>query len=333
VNAEISLPQYPPVKCVSCQKTFKPEMYVIVDVSARPDLVQRIREGILHCAICPHCAAVLTLGMPLLVYRPGEAVPLMYSPVAGATKSQKHEHGRMLLEELRHRIGQAWHDELASGGVYTVDRTKLAGIIDCNPDLLPGGRDPSLRRAMDRYLHCGTWEEARRTVEQNEILLSREAEIVLKNGIDSARAGGDAEIEATMAEHLDVLRQCRTASLEEAFAAKTDGSGQTIKMNLEAIYGALAKVPPDEFKKTAMLSRAALQRLQRQEDEETWADLQQKLGVSLLQASREGDTGDAVEAADHFQKALEVYSRDRSPEKWATLKRQLAEAFELTLRK
>ncbi len=70
----VSLPQYPDTTCVRCRSLYTPELYVIVDVRERPDLVQRIKDGVIHCAICPHCGVVMDFGMPLLVYRPGAAV-------------------------------------------------------------------------------------------------------------------------------------------------------------------------------------------------------------------------------------------------------------------
>jgi len=233
VSTGVSFPQYPPTQCVNCGAAYTPELYVIVDSSERPDLVERIKDDIVHCAICPQCGVVMAFGMPLLVYRPGAPVPVMYSPVTVADPAQREEHARMLLSVLRDRLGPRWSDGLARG-VYTVDRERLRVVVDVNPDLLPGGRDPSLRLAMDQYLYCDTWEEARRVVEAYPVLLGPEADIVLSDGARRVREAGDPVAEAFMTEHLEVLRQCRAVGVRQAFAAKTDGSGRTLKPDLGA---------------------------------------------------------------------------------------------------
>jgi CpXC protein len=98
--ANVSLPQYPPTMCVGCNAMDTPELYVIVDVDERPDLVQRIKDDVLHTAICPHCGVVMVFGMPLLVYRRHQRVPVIYSPVPIADTAQRDQHARMLIDSL-----------------------------------------------------------------------------------------------------------------------------------------------------------------------------------------------------------------------------------------
>jgi hypothetical protein len=137
--------------------------------------------------------------------------------------------------------------------------------------------------------------------------------------------------EATGTEHLELLRRCRTLGVERAFAEKVDGSGRTLKLSLASIYSELARLPRDQPERRGALARIALQRLRREDNEETWADLEQMVGEALVASAHRGDVSGGEEAAQHFAKALEVYTRERHPDTWATLKRQLAEALELTL--
>jgi hypothetical protein len=230
VPRNVSLPQYPPTRCISCSASYAPELYVIVDANERPDLVQGIKDDIIHCVICPHCGVVMTFGMPLLVYRSGEPVPVLYSPVPIATPQQRDEHAEMLISALSRQLGPDWDDRL-SRGVYVVERDQLPEVVDVNPDLLAGGRDPSLRRAMDTFLHCPTWEQARAAVEAHrDLLLGREAEIVLRRGIERACDDGVEDIAATVAAHLGVLRECRERGVAAVFAARVNGSGFTPKV-------------------------------------------------------------------------------------------------------
>ena len=224
MSPNVSLSQYPPVQCVRCGARFQAELYVIVDIAERPDLAQRIRDDIIHCWPCPQCATVMAFGMPLLVYRPGTSVPVMISPVPEATEAQQEEHADMLMHHFRERMGAAWDDQLAKG-VYRAERSKLHYLIDCNPDLLPGGRDPTLREAMTEFLIGTTWEEARAAVEQHPVLLSREAEIVLRTNIDRAAAMGHRRDHSTFSRHLDVLLRSRSEGVAAAFAPGTGAAG------------------------------------------------------------------------------------------------------------
>jgi CpXC protein len=225
----VSLPQYPDTACVRCRSMYKPELYVIVDAEERPDLVQRIKDDIIHCAFCPHCGVVMNFGLPLLVYRRGASVPVIYSPVAVATPQQREDHAMMLLRLLSQQLGPDWDDRLARG-VYTAERDQLAEVVDVNPDLLPGGRDPALRQAMDELLWIDTWERAQQVVEGHAaVLLGPEADIVLRRGLSNAQAAGETDNASMMARHLDLLRQCREKGIGAAFAPHISGSGASPK--------------------------------------------------------------------------------------------------------
>jgi uncharacterized Zn-finger protein len=41
--------------CKRCGRSFKTDIWLIVDVVERPDLFERIRAGTLHEIRCPHC--------------------------------------------------------------------------------------------------------------------------------------------------------------------------------------------------------------------------------------------------------------------------------------
>ncbi len=197
---------------------------MIVDTVERPDLAQRIRDDIIHCCPCPQCATVMAFGMPLLVYRPGASVPVFYSPVTGASEEQQEEHGDMLMHLLYQRLGADWDDRLAKG-VYHAPRENLHYLIDCNPDLLPGGRDPSLRGPMTDFLLSANWEEARSLIEQHPVLLSREAQVFLRTRMDRAKAAGDMNDYWFLGRHLEVLERCGSEGIPATFAQTTGFTG------------------------------------------------------------------------------------------------------------
>ena len=226
-----SLPQYPSVTCVNCTGTFAPELYVIVDAGERPDLVDLIKRDIIHVALCPHCATGNAIGLPLMVYRPQELVRIMYSPWPGFTPEQEHEHLDALFAHLHRQLGNRWDDGLTKG-IYRAERADLPLVVDCKVELLPGGWVPTLREAVMRWLSCDTWEQARAVVQRDRILLSHEGLVFFKQKVKHAEAEGDRRSAHVMGEYLAVLEDCQTSGIDQAFAARLDGSGRTHMPNI-----------------------------------------------------------------------------------------------------
>jgi tetratricopeptide (TPR) repeat protein len=325
----VSFSQYVHVECPRCRKPFSPEIYVLVDTNERPDLVQLIKGEILHCPVCPFCNLVLNVGMPLLVYRPDQRVPLIFAPVRGSSQEQREEQALMLFSTLQQRLDGQRLDTLTRS-VYETDLAGLASVVDLDLDLLRGGRDQSLRLAMDQYLSCDTWEESLDVVERNDVLLRKEALADLRSSIKAADAAGDTDAIAMFTEHEDVLLGCVRLGVQNAFAAKFDGSGRTVKMNLAAIFGGLARSDSEQPQQAVMLARAGLDRIRRQDNEETWARMQWTLGDALLDLALSGQPQETDDAAWHFRAAMEFFSADRSLEIWAELNQKLYAAWRMT---
>ena len=318
-----------PAQCTACGESFYPELYVIVHTSERPDLVELIKRDIIHCAICPRCNVIMTFGMPLLIYRPDETVRVIYSPVPGASEAQRDQHEDMLFHTFRERLGESWEDSLTKH-IYQADRAELSSLVDLNLDLVPGGRNfQSMRDALNRYMSCATWEESFNMVQSLDILLTREAEFSLEQGMKNLKAAGDPEGAAMSADHLKVLQDCRVGGVQATFAAKCDGTGHTTKGNLIAIYRELSRLSHQPHR-AVPLARAGLQMLRREDNEESWARLQETLGDGLFYAALRGDISETDDAAWHYRSALEFFTRERSMRKWVMLSWQLLETVKLT---
>jgi len=121
---DLSFAQQVPLTCPQCGQTFEAEVWLIVDLSARPDLAERIRQGTLHTVSCPHCEHAVEADEPLLVFSPpptlaagrGErpsAPPLLFSPARATTAEEDRQQAAELVNALRERLGDAWRDEWA----------------------------------------------------------------------------------------------------------------------------------------------------------------------------------------------------------------------------
>ncbi|MDW8064898.1 MAG: CpXC domain-containing protein [Anaerolineae bacterium] len=136
--------------CPRCGQSFQGEIWVIVDVQERPDLMERIREGALHAVTCPHCGQTEDIDAPLLLFFPDVPLKLgdwethlLFSPARGTSQAEDEEHARALLARLREALGPAWRDEWLAQGLLVVPREMLPLLLSDDPEA-------ALRQAAER---------------------------------------------------------------------------------------------------------------------------------------------------------------------------------------
>jgi hypothetical protein len=106
-----SFSQTAPLTCPKCQKEFEAEVWLIVDAVEQPALLAKIETSKLHQMTCPHCQYVGNLDLPLLVYRPGQEAPLVFSPAQSTDEASDQQHLQMATGTLREGLGDAWQTE------------------------------------------------------------------------------------------------------------------------------------------------------------------------------------------------------------------------------
>ncbi|MBU0492442.1 MAG: tetratricopeptide repeat protein, partial [Chloroflexi bacterium] len=122
------------VTCPECGHAFEAAVWLIVDCSERPDLVERIQDGTLHELSCPACDKVVgQADAPLLVYRSGQVPPILSSPAQGTTAEQDQEQAAGLVGLLRERLGEDWQDEWLAQGLPGVQRAMLPAALSAVP--------------------------------------------------------------------------------------------------------------------------------------------------------------------------------------------------------
>lgn len=85
--------------CKNCGEIFNYLIWFIVDVLEYPDITQRIREGTIHTAVCPHCGAWEEVKVPLLIHHPKRQW-LLLSPSQGSSGKEAQEKGEPLFVHL-----------------------------------------------------------------------------------------------------------------------------------------------------------------------------------------------------------------------------------------
>ena len=97
--------------CDKCGREFEEEVWLMVDASERPDLVQRVVDGSIREMTCPYCGYVMGLDAPFLLFRPDEDPSIIISPSFQGDEEELFEFVEAMVPHLRARRGAAWKSE------------------------------------------------------------------------------------------------------------------------------------------------------------------------------------------------------------------------------
>src|SRR5438552_670051 len=121
--------------CPQCGAVFEADIWLIIDIGERPDLLERIRNHSLHDFTCPICnRPVARVDVPLLFYHPGIASPLLYSPAQQTTTKENEELAIGLVDILRERLGENWKDVWLEQELAVVPRSLLYTVLSDDPE-------------------------------------------------------------------------------------------------------------------------------------------------------------------------------------------------------
>jgi len=241
-----SLSQTVQLTCPQCSTPFDAELWLVVDVRQRPDLLARAQETDLHRIPCPHCGFVGGVDAPLLFFRPGEDPVLLFSPAQGTTQEQDQEQAGGLVGSLRQALGDAWQDAWLEQ-TTVVPRPFLATFLKDGPQAAAAQaqaqttaekerlqrEDPQayqsllLQHTMQEFLSADTWTKSQEVLTQHPELLTDAADALLAHWLDTAAQQKDEQAQRIFTEHRQLLMRCREVGVERAFAEKVQSQGQT----------------------------------------------------------------------------------------------------------
>ncbi|HID51538.1 MAG TPA: hypothetical protein EYP41_05820, partial [Anaerolineae bacterium] len=299
--------------CPSCGQPFDALIWLIVDVSEQPELLDRLREGKLHDAPCPHCGHDGQIDAPLLLYRPGVDPPLLFSPAQGTTEEQDQEQAAGLINELRQRLGETWREEWLAEGLSGVPRHVLPAALSDDPEaalrqmteqaeqelerlrqedpeayrqLEEAARQQAesaevnpLLQTLQEFIEADTWMVSYRFVQTHPELLGEEADTLLAGLVQAAQETGEDNAHRIFAEHLALLRRCRETDVTAAFAEKLDAPPEALAAQSE-----IENLPPAVREVLAELAQSGVEINSEADLERALAarpDLQAKLAVAL----------------------------------------------------
>ncbi len=140
--------------CDKCGREFEEEVWLMVDASERPDLLQRVVDGSIREMTCPYCGFVMGLDAPFLLFRPDEDPAIIISPSLEGDEEELFEFVEAMAPLLRARRGADWKSE-------HVERFELVPI-HLLPALLSDDPDVVVRELMNH-----TFSELKRLEEED----------------------------------------------------------------------------------------------------------------------------------------------------------------------
>ena len=117
-------------QCPSCQQISSQEVWLIIDQTARPDLVQSIIEESFNSLVCPHCnQAMGVVDQPLLIYRPNQQPPLLFTHADATALAEDQAHEMQhLVQHLLEALDNS-DDEWVMEGLKRVPRHRLMEFL------------------------------------------------------------------------------------------------------------------------------------------------------------------------------------------------------------
>lgn len=245
--------------CPNCAQPFTADVWLIVDIAERPDLLEQLQTETLHALVCPHCMHEATLDAALLVYRPDDDPVLVFSPARQTDAAQNREQAQALVSMLGAALGDQWQESWLSDGLPGVPRAALGALLREEPEAvarLQAVREegaagdeipPAMARALEEVLTALASEGVRvetaadldRALEMRPQLRARlmaAQEEVLAEAMPSLRQAMDTIMATLAAEGVQVNSP---EELERILAERAD-----LRAILEAAGGGLPGFPP-----------------------------------------------------------------------------------------
>jgi CHAT domain-containing protein len=324
------------LNCPKCKQHFSVELWLVVNIAERQDLVERIRAGQLHAFRCPTCEFMGKVNLPLLIFRPNLIPHVLFSPAQAISQEEKKKQADALIGELQDVAGAAWQDSwLENGQLPIVERDVLPIVVGENmsPDqqelveqktwgfekLRTENPERYLDVMLSVWLDADSAAEKRKILESTPELLSPQVETRLITLLANGPENESDQARQFLQVHQDLLTACRVDGTAAAFEQleKNEAMWLNLPDELQEIVDKLyGSERHSDMRRRMELCQQVLFRVSKETHPLLWAATQHELAniLALIPISER----EAIEQAIyHYRLALEVYHRERYPRSWA----------------
>ena len=198
-------------QCPQCNRSFNGDLWLIVDVCERHDLVRRICDDTIHQLTCPAGHAI-AIDAALLVYDAVNDPALMFSPSLQTTEAQDRQQASLLIQRVRNGIASEWDSEWARN-VPFLSRQRLRETIVRR---FHNDTDQQITDAFRLLFQSTEPREHRRIIRNHPLLLSEDAIAMMRGALPVIKSKGQStEIHQHI---LNLLENSRACGVDKAFA-------------------------------------------------------------------------------------------------------------------
>lgn len=227
----VSYSQMEEVCCNQCGRRFDEEIWLIVDTKERQDLVEKIKEGVLHVTYCPHCGKELSMDIPLLIYNHRKRLRIIFSPQNNTSEIENQEILDSLLEllseNLEGKFKSEWIEEVETlpkiilPHLLPDKKNKAAGTsneVKGNKNLLT----ETEARLFEMFLGAETLEEKFYILDTHPEFISDRTIKTFEQFIEFSLKEEDHNSVEILKKDLELFRRCKSVGIGQAFDEAID---------------------------------------------------------------------------------------------------------------
>ena len=181
-------------------------------------------------------------------------------------------------------------------------------------------------QAIQALIHANDLDKGKRIIEIHaSLLLTDYADQLFE--ILIRQYAGDINVASILEQRRDLLKRCRKQGIERAFAILK--LPQNVEEDLNYILPILSHPArsTSDIPRRLKLCQKALELVNRNQQPEIWAALQNLMGDNLTRNPQGGRDDNLEQAISHFQQALKIFTLEDFPEDWAETQNNLANAY------
>ena len=302
------------IVCPRCGGTYSGNLWHIIDIRERPDLVDLARKNSVHNLKCTNCGQVNLVDSYILLYDPKENMPLTFSMPTQTTGEADNIELNKALSLLRKTTESSWNDEWVAN-IRKISRLLLPYSFSNDLEEYKNKHKKEyLTIAFAAFSVAPDKTKKILMIELMPELLSKNIDLLISEFIQKAKAQNRSREEIASIEYIQtLLSAAREFGVERAFGFFSIIPSYLPKDLQEKIYRIEKMDPSKESAQIISICNELLGVISREKEPMAWARLNVLLGKTLIQ----GDKGKKIENVERalllYKQVLEICSLEKLP--------------------